>query len=241
TEGGDIMLANIGGKRVTLVINHDQGRVNVGQAKLGESMNVTAGGFKGGQFEHTGADDSLKLVFNGVNGKYMNDVTIDKVASHQGVQVSNLDSLTARINADTDIFQLSSVDLLGVGVFSNNQTSVIVPGSENASLEIIIKGESTSITRQAKHLNEPSLADRIASIVDSNTNGLQSSAGATEPSDHSAQKNEIEYSDFIYSGAIPSAITAHGGRVYLTSVDTENDSVVTAETEDENSEMEPNN
>ncbi len=241
TEGGDIMLANIGGKRVTLVINHDQGRVNVGQAKLGESMNVTAGGFKGGQFEHTGADDSLKLVFNGVNGKYMNDVTIDKVASRQGVQVSNLDSLTARINADTDIFQLSSVDLLGVGVFSNNQTSVIVPGSENASLEIIIKGESTSITRQAKHLNEPSLADRIASIVDSNTNGLQSSAGATEPSDHSAQKNEIEYSDFIYSGAIPSAITAHGGRVYLTSVDTENDSVVTAETEDENSEMEPNN
>lgn len=245
TEGGDIMLANIGGKRVTLIINNDQGNVGVEQAQLGESMNVTAGGFKGGLIEHTGDDDSLKLGFSGINGRHMNDVTIDRVISDKGVHVSNLDSLTARINAETDVFQLSSVDLLGMGAFSNGKTSVIVPGSENTSLEIMLAGATSGVNRRAKQHSEQSMTDKIAGIVSGSSDGMESSGRTVEPTGYAAQENEIECADSDYADAVPVMIAARGDRIYLTSAlndnENEDDSGVTAESDDENSETEPNN
>lgn len=238
TEGGDIMLANIDGKRVTLIINHNEGKVNVEQAQLGESMNVTAGGFKGGQLEHTGTDNSLELSFNGVNGRYMNDVTIDKVASGKGVHVSNLDSVTARIDADTDVFQLSSVDLLGTGAFSNGKTSVVIPGSENTSLEIMLAGAHSGVTRRAKQRSEQSLTDRIAGIVNNVSEGMKSSARVPELPGYTGQESAVEYSDSPDSSAV-SMLVAQDGKIYLTG-DNENDSGLAAENDGENPETEPN-
>lgn len=243
TEGGDIMVANLGGKRVTLIINNDQGNVGVEQAQLGESMNVTtSGAFKGGLIEHTGDDDSLKLAFSGVNGQYMNDVTVDRVTSARGVHVSNLDSLTARINADTDVLQLSSVDLLGMGTFSNGKTSVVVPGSDNTSLEITLAGATSGVTRRVKQHSEQSMTDKIAGIVSSTSDGMESGGRTVKPTDCTAQENLIESAGSDDADAVPVMIAARDGRIYLTSADNENedDGGVTAESDDENSETEAN-
>jgi hypothetical protein len=241
TEDVDIMLANIDGRRVTLTINHDRGRVNIDQAKIGESMDVTAGGFKGGLIEHTGTDDNLKLGFNGVNGGYMNDVTIDRVTSDKGVHVVNLDSRTARIDAATDLFHLSSVDLLGKGYFSNNKTSVVVTGSDNASLEIRL-GDSASVTSQPKVRSDMSLVDRIASIVNSSSDGMKASGEATEASDNIGSAGGIEYSDStdLYGEEAPFMIATRGGRIYLMADDNANDGDTSDEGDEETSETDNN-
>ncbi len=240
TENGDIMLANIGGKRVTLIINNDQGRVNVDQAALGESMNVTAGEFKGGLLEHTETGDNLKLGFTGSNGRYMNDVTIDKITSGKGVQVDNLDSITARINADCDNLQLNSVDLLGLGQFANNQTSVVVTGSENSSSEIKFAGSGVSVTRRAKQRSEMSLTDRVAGIFSSNFAGMGKDVKARDNAGlegAGSSEDMIDYSAVSSDNAVSGKLASHGNRVFLTDSD-EEEREMSADVENETSETE---
>ncbi|KAF1080651.1 MAG: hypothetical protein GQF41_3061 [Candidatus Rifleibacterium amylolyticum] len=169
TQTGDIIVATLNGKRVTLVVNHDDGMVNVERAKLGQAMNVSAGEFKSALLEHTDSAENLKLEFAGANGGYMKDISIGRITSDKGVQVDYLKSSTATIKTDTDLFLIYNADLLVSGQFSNSQTSVSVPGTKGFVSYISLNGQTSDVSVREAESTSQSLSDKIAAIVkDSN-------------------------------------------------------------------------
>jgi len=160
TATGDIMVANISGKKVVLKVDQNAGKVSLDRAELGETLDVAASEFKSKKIEHTQTSDDLQLTFSSVGGEYMKEVSIDMISSEKGVRVDDLNSIVATINSDCSELTLKDVNLLAVGQFSNNDNSVVIAGSENYSSDVKISGSGVAIqkheTRRAKRIRRNS-------------------------------------------------------------------------------------
>ncbi|MFZ5952621.1 MAG: beta strand repeat-containing protein, partial [Candidatus Rifleibacteriota bacterium] len=233
SAAGDILVADIEGKKIVLE-GSQNGRINLDRARLGEVLKVSGGEFDGGQIEHTGSTDNLKLEFAGANGGYMKDVTVNKVISATGVQIDNLNSMTADINAECDLFTIKDADLMVYGVFSNGQTSVTVPGSENFSSEIKFSGPTVSVTKHEAIKSTQSSTEKIAGIVNSTNESMNGDAGQelSEKSDKS--KNMIEFTGLKTSRINSEMLASHDGKVFLTAENDEDEEV----SEEKNAEKE---
>ncbi len=166
TATGDIMVANIAGKKVVLKVDQDAGKVGLDQAKLGETLDVAASEFKSRKIEHTENKDNLQLTFSSVGGEYMKEVAIDMISSEKGVQIDDLDSIVATINSSCEELALKDVNLLAVGQFTNKDKSVVIAGSENYGSDVKISGSGAVVQKHETQRSKQSVTEEIAGMIE---------------------------------------------------------------------------
>lgn len=128
TENGDIMLAKINGKNVTLIVNHENNRVEIDEAKVESSLSVTANTIDLNTVDQTDNSDFLKMYFNGVNNGPMDELLIEKISSDMGVQLKGLWTDHAEIHSESEYFRLENVYAIDKALISNKSLTMSVYG-----------------------------------------------------------------------------------------------------------------
>lgn len=128
SNDGEIMIAKLNGKRVTLVVNHDKKTVNVDEVNVGHEMTVTASTVNVDKVKHTSDNDFLKMCFSGVNNSNMDDINIRQIDSQRGVRVKGLWTITGKLHTNSEYFRLEDVYFIDRGYLSNSQMTMTVFG-----------------------------------------------------------------------------------------------------------------
>ncbi|MEW6711237.1 MAG: hypothetical protein AB1403_15525, partial [Candidatus Riflebacteria bacterium] len=237
TATGDIMVANVSGRKVVLMADQNNAKVDLDLAKLGEALSVSASEFNGDKIEHTNNSDNLKLDFSSANGEYMKDVSINMISSEKGVQVDDLDSITVTINTDCDDFSLNDLNILAVGQFSNKQTSVVIAGSENYSSDVKISGAGVAVNKRETKRSQQSSTEKIASIVNSSNESMNGDARQQALGNSNKSESMIEFTGLSSDRINSEMLASHDGKVFLMA-ENEEDKQVEEVIEEENAEKE---